>query len=790
MKTAKIDLQVDSILKVTKSVIQSSDNYNKYYIQNDDSLYSNQLPLLTSLNRSNSLIYENSKEEDYSTIRNPHIRSERIPKLCPLYNDKGDLIPKVASLSKITFRNQNLSRNNLLSENLAKMPLIIKNRYKIIPGIDNAFDELEKDIFNGEYKNLIYDSHEIFDDRDKYYNIVNEMVENIKIGKKDYLNGKCDYVKEYDFGKGKKKAKLFLNSIKITFEDITDGINEEDNFLKSNHIELNIPFDLLPIFYNKGEENFKSLLTSILKFDENYENVTINYNNLYPFLNNNEELKKEKLRKKSIEDEIPIIQPRENIIPLDKINQKDTMLMTEPPKINMTEEEIKKSEIHKFSFEIFPPIQKSLCYFNFNQFYFVWTTPQKIFKVTINLPLATFSIDDFNTKVQQYIEYELMVFLLQKEFLNWDFYIMKYLSSFKKFRTLIENLSSINPNDNTIFFISNPKEKFYSFDNWELNDIYTDKTSYNSILQFKPLYAIVTILNLEKEREDTYTIYFNFYQMTKFIKIKTYLNKVLFFIKFLNINYDNNTISYNYDILDDFNIGNWVKDIKDLIEGDYFKESEEKNEKLTIEFDGNSPNIKIKIELKEPILTLKYYDNGKENSTKYCVIDDIQDEISNQRKFINWSPILPKAINKDYEIIMGVIPENTINIKRSKKSKKSIVEDSGNKERKISKKNTIDEEIIKEQVNSNSMFKKIVQSKKNDEGLKLKDIPLPIINKIQVIIKSTREEIKNENVEVTKSNKIFDIFKGKKGIKLNEDDISLPLINKMKIVIKNTNDDN
>ena len=61
MKTAKIDLQVDSILKVTKSVIQSSDNYNKYYIQNDDSLYSNQLPLLTSLNRSNSLIYENSK---------------------------------------------------------------------------------------------------------------------------------------------------------------------------------------------------------------------------------------------------------------------------------------------------------------------------------------------------------------------------------------------------------------------------------------------------------------------------------------------------------------------------------------------------------------------------------------------------------------------------------------------------------------------------------------------------------------------------------------------------------
>ena len=790
MKTGKIELQVDSILKVTKSVIQSSDSYNKYYIKNDDSLYSNQLPLLTSLNRSNSLIYEISKEEDFSTIRNPHIRSERIPKLCPLYNDKGDLIPKVASLAKISFRNQRLNKSSLLSENLAKMPLIIKQRYKIIPGIDNAFDELQKDIFNGEYNNLIYDPHEIFDDREKYCNYVNEMVENIKIEQKDYSNGKTEFVKEYEFGKGKKKAKLILNSLKITFEDITDGINEEDNFifLKSNKIEFDMPFDLLPIFYIKGEENFKMLLTSILKFDENYEKIHINYNDLYPFLNNNEEFKKEKpekQRKKSIEDEIPLIQPRENVIPLDKLNQKDGMLMTEPPKLKINEEEIIKADLKYFSYELFPPIQKSLCYFNYNQFYFIWTTPKKIYKVTINLPLATFSIDDFNTKVQQFIEFELMIFLLQKEFLNWDFYIMKYLSSFKKFRALIENLSSLYPNDNTVFFISNPKVKFYSFDNWELNDIYTDKSLYNSILQFKPLYAIVTILNLEKNRQDTYTINFNFYQMAKFIRIKTYLNKVLFFIKFLNINYDNNTISYNYDILDDFNIGNWVKDIKDLIEGDYFKESEEKNDKLTIEFDGNSPNIKIKIELKEPITTLKFLDNGKENSTKYYVIDDIQEEISNERKFINWSPILPKSINKDYEIIMGVIPENQPNIKRSKKSKKSIIEDSGNKERKISKKNTIEEEV-----NSNSMFKKAIEAKKNDEGLKLKDIPLPIINKIQVIIKSTQEEVKNENVEVTKSNKIFDIFKGKKGVKLNEDDVSLPLINKMKIVIKNPNEEN
>ena len=170
MKTAKIEYQVDSILKVTKEVIQSSEKYNDYYIGQNDTLYSFQLPLITSLNRSLTIENENSKEnEELKGIRNAHIRSNKIPKLCPLYNDKGDLLPTIASHSKISSRSLQLSNLHLLREYLAKMPFKVNLRYKTIPNINHAFDILQKDVFNEYSHNLTYNYEEIFGNKEKYF---------------------------------------------------------------------------------------------------------------------------------------------------------------------------------------------------------------------------------------------------------------------------------------------------------------------------------------------------------------------------------------------------------------------------------------------------------------------------------------------------------------------------------------------------------------------------------------------------------------------------------------------
>ena len=57
-------------------------------------------------------------------IRWEHINSNHIPKLCPLYNGKGDLISSISISSKINIKNFILSKINL-NENLANIPFII-----------------------------------------------------------------------------------------------------------------------------------------------------------------------------------------------------------------------------------------------------------------------------------------------------------------------------------------------------------------------------------------------------------------------------------------------------------------------------------------------------------------------------------------------------------------------------------------------------------------------------------------------------------------------------------------
>ena len=71
MKTTN-DQNVDSILKVTKNVIQSSDNFNDYYLNQNDTLYSDQFPLLkpqTSKFNSTSLILTRENENNKTLIQ-------------------------------------------------------------------------------------------------------------------------------------------------------------------------------------------------------------------------------------------------------------------------------------------------------------------------------------------------------------------------------------------------------------------------------------------------------------------------------------------------------------------------------------------------------------------------------------------------------------------------------------------------------------------------------------------------------------------------------------------------
>ncbi len=280
MKTDKKEKNIDSILKVTKNVIQSTRNYNNYYINQKDNFYIDQLPLLTSPNSVNhSLSEEITKDEDYKTIRKAHIRSKNIPKLCPLYNEKGELLKKVAPSSKINIRNLYLNQLNI-KDILAIDPFFSHQRYQNYGTLGNAFEEFLRDIFFGKkYSDLIYDEKVIFDN-ENYLNYINEKIEELK--NESNISDSTFLESNYLFWKNKKKMSITINSLNISFEDI----NQEHLIHKK--FDISLPFSLLPIFYIKGEEIFKKMLSSFLQFDEKYEKVELNYDNIYIYLRKND----------------------------------------------------------------------------------------------------------------------------------------------------------------------------------------------------------------------------------------------------------------------------------------------------------------------------------------------------------------------------------------------------------------------------------------------------------------------------------------------------------------------
>jgi hypothetical protein len=80
-----------------------------------------------------------------------------------------------------------------------------------------------------------------------------------------------------------------------------------------------------------------------------------------------------------------------------------------------------------------------------------------MFSVTIETPLITFSIPSYDIMIKQFIDFELLFYLFKINFESWDFYIIKYLSSFKLFRILLSQLTSVKPKTNINFFWKNIK---------------------------------------------------------------------------------------------------------------------------------------------------------------------------------------------------------------------------------------------------------------------------------------------------------------------------------------------
>ena len=720
-KDKRTSQSIESILQVTKNMIQETDNFNDYYINKDNSLYHKQLPLLLRKSKLQALVIrhkENKKQMDNSypislskdinlldNIRNAQIRSKKLPPLCPFYNDKGELVPSVVKTSRVYSSYNFDTDGNNVTLSRKKTKKILKKILVKREGDENKkndFEKIENDYFNftnDEYKELNYDENNIFGKKEYYLNLIKNYIDNFM--NNEHIEDNKEHKKEKIFDKNRKKKKIILtlDSIKVQIYD-KDKENNDENNITIPIFEYNLPFDFLPLFYYKGEEKFKIFLSKIIEWDHINKKFILNENQgkiFQDILINcpdfNKQMKEEKGKRNSqykSDDTVKQARAKFNATMGNKRGLKNATLLIKLPTANFQNKEEQSyaqtmagqipnnylsnlyGENNRFNItdkKSIYPSEKENNYINYNVFEFLWLTPNNTFKVSIKMPLISIIIPKNNICVNKYIDFDLLFFLYENGFKYWDFYLAKYLTSFKSFRTLLEDINSVNESWNKRFYLTHPRIRTYSFNNFKIinivsikhsdilenlidglmagnedkkeNKIKTDKsmekeknnnnnennnennierkeepiqytkaeeTIQNSTLIMKSFMAIVRFADIKTMKAQEFKIYFNFAQFLKFQKLEKFIDKISFLIKYIDINYLHKKVSMNYKALDNFDENQWIKDYKQY-NIHYFNtinnESKKEIPQTFAEFSGMTKNISIQIEIYHPLCLVR-----------------------------------------------------------------------------------------------------------------------------------------------------------------------------------------
>jgi hypothetical protein len=397
-------------------------------------------------------------------------------KLIPLLNTNfsNELLKNKNSFLESNDKNTNLCKSKTLT-NLKTRKLNFKKNftsYKI-----NFFNDYEKDFFVGiNYANLKYSEKEIYRNKKVYENLIKEKLEYFKKNVNENKTIKLE--KNFKYGKSNIDINLTLNSLILTCEEM--GLPPE---LQNKNLVINFPFALLPIFYYKGSDIFQKVLCSVIKVGENFEKLYFDDNRIRIALNN-------------------------------IIDYQDTETYKENDNndsFSFTSRISKKKENKPISLR---PIilQKSRDFLRFNNFIFFWITNTKNFVAKITLPCISLKIVDYNININHYLDYEFLFFLYKNNFLNWEYYIIRYLSTYSKFREIFQKLGPDSKYKNKTIYLKEPKLKINTFAEEILYNIYTDQFYNNCIILFKSFYVTIRFSH-SFIYEKIYNIYFSFFNL-------------------------------------------------------------------------------------------------------------------------------------------------------------------------------------------------------------------------------------------------------------------------------------
>ena len=519
-------------------------------------------------------------------------------------------------------------------------------------------------LFNEEcYQNLDFQEELIFHRKSYYIELMKEKIVQLKVNKENRLNNSSEL--KHDFYNEKLgKIELILSSIKIELKNLSSP--------KSRSYSFEIPFDYVPLFFIGNFHDMKQLLLEFFSFNKNYQedikikNIKFNddYLNEYIFYQFDENgsivsyLKNLNLDKNTIAlKDVPklfISTADDHYSKYLKDEEKEDTILRD---LNFIEDDISKYN-EKCNCKIFRRSN--------NKYEFDWINPEGHYSIKVSMPNISLRFHNIKKFINHFIDKELFMYLLEKKFIYWDYYVVHYLFSIKYFRIFIQRLLSKNIGYISTNILKNDERQYLNFDIQKIgdNEFYSITNRYNNTINNSlndyDYSFILTDPNTLKNyliKIISYTIYIsypyfgdevhkfsmNFHQMkilylrSKIENLKSFILKLLYIdkkAKKMHIDYSYFAIFNNYTI-------EQIEEYFNKFDLDYQNDF----------FNKNESSDKLQIYIVNPqfeIVQMKEVENFDEKIWMYC-----RKEISDK--------ILLELINSDINNWGTIINNNQIN---------------------------------------------------------------------------------------------------------------------------------
>lgn len=243
------------------------------------------------------------------------------------------------------------------------------------------------------------------------------------------------------------KPILTLNSLSITFT------------CKGKYHLFHIPFEFLPLFYYQNMEYLKLILISIVRFQNDFEDIYIDFEEIPNILSSSKqfELDENKIERRKPKDKYlekaKLLKSTRTIIRNNLNSQTNDLRRSISRELFLRKNSNLKQSLKKNNtIRIFNGIKASPQYpkhnnevkiykCTYNKFIYKWNTPKYEYDVEIKVPEAIFQIG--KTSLRAYIDIEHIFNFLENDFDNWDYYVSKIIFSYKECSHYLNEIISL-----------------------------------------------------------------------------------------------------------------------------------------------------------------------------------------------------------------------------------------------------------------------------------------------------------------------------------------------------------